>query len=128
MHDVVNILDLGEYLSFFCFIFFSLIFCFFMLFSSSILGGKSTSRYKHTPFESGIAPVGDTSLNFSVKFYLVAMFFVIFDVETLYLYAWSVSIVETGWAGFFEAFIFILFLLLSLFYLVRIKALNWSNK
>jgi len=99
-----------------------------MLFASSFLGGKSTSRYKHTPFESGISPVGDTCLHFSVKFYLVAMFFVIFDVEALYLYVWSVSITETGWVGFFESFIFILFLLLSLFYLIRIKALNWAYK
>jgi len=99
-----------------------------MLFTSSVLGGKSSSRYKHTPFESGIAPVGDTCLHFSVKFYLVAMFFVIFDVEALYLYIWSVSIIETGWTGFLEAFIFILFLLLSLFYLIRIQALKWVNK
>ncbi|QCI19117.1 NADH-quinone oxidoreductase subunit A [Buchnera aphidicola] len=125
---MVNIFDNKEYLSFFCFIFFSLFFCVFMLFLSSLLGGKSLSRYKHTPFESGIAPVGDTHLHFSVKFYLVAMFFVIFDMEALYLYVWSVSIVETGWTGFIEAFIFILFLLLSLFYLVRIKALNWTHK
>ncbi|QCI18144.1 NADH-quinone oxidoreductase subunit A [Buchnera aphidicola (Aphis nasturtii)] len=120
--------DIRECLSFFCFISFSFIFCFFMLFASSFLGGKSTSRYKHTPFESGISPVGDTCLHFSVKFYLVAMFFVIFDVEALYLYVWSVSITETGWVGFFESFIFILFLLLSLFYLIRIKALNWAYK
>ncbi|QFQ32000.1 NADH-quinone oxidoreductase subunit A [Buchnera aphidicola (Aphis gossypii)] len=121
-------LDMREYLYFFCFIFFSVIFCCFMLFTSSILGGKSLSRHKHTPFESGIVSVGDTCLHFSVKFYLVAMFFVIFDVEALYLYIWSVSIVETGWAGFFEAFIFIMLLLLSLFYLIRIKALNWAYK
>ncbi|QCI16987.1 NADH-quinone oxidoreductase subunit A [Buchnera aphidicola (Aphis helianthi)] len=126
--SVVNAIDTREYLSFFCFIFFSLIFCLFMLFTSSLLGGKSSSRYKHTPFESGIAPVGDTYLHFSIKFYLVAMFFVIFDVEALYLYIWSISIVESGWIGFIEAFIFILFLLLSLFYLIRIKALNWTHK
>ncbi|QFQ32890.1 NADH-quinone oxidoreductase subunit A [Buchnera aphidicola (Aphis fabae)] len=125
---VLNTFDIGECLSFLCFISVSLIFCFFMLFASSVLGGKSLSRYKHTPFESGIDPVGDTSLHFSIKFYLVAMFFVIFDVESLYLYVWSVSIIETAWKGFIEAFIFILFLLLSLFYLIRIKALNWVHK
>ncbi|CAL4320097.1 NADH-quinone oxidoreductase subunit A [Buchnera aphidicola (Protaphis terricola)] len=121
-------LDMKELLSFFYFIFFSLFFCFFMLFLSSILGSKSSSRYKHTPFESGISPVGDTYLRFSVKFYLIAMFFVIFDVEALYLYVWSVSILETGWVGFIESFIFIFFILLSLFYLIRIKALNWVSK
>ena len=125
---VLNTFYMRECLSFLCFVCFSLIFCFFMLFSSFFLGGKSLSRYKDTPFESGIVPVGDTSLHFSVKFYLIAMFFVIFDVEALYLYIWSVSIIETGWTGFIEAFIFILFILLSLFYLVRIKALNWVHK
>ncbi|QCI24809.1 NADH-quinone oxidoreductase subunit A [Buchnera aphidicola (Rhopalosiphum padi)] len=122
-----NTLEITEYLSFFYFIFFSLLFCFFMLFASWFLGGRSLSRYKNTPFESGIVPVGNTYLHFSVKFYLIAMFFVIFDVEALYLYAWSVSIVESGWTGFFEATVFILFLLLSLFYLIRIKALNWIS-
>lgn len=120
-----NTLDVTEYLSFLYFIFFSLFFCCFMLFTSWFLGGRSSSRYKNTPFESGIVSVGNTHLHFSVKFYLIAIFFVIFDVEALYLYAWSVSIVESGWSGFVEATIFILFLLLSLFYLVRIKALNW---
>ena len=95
-----------------------IIYLIFNLFSSFFLGGKSLSRYKDTPFESGIVPVGDTSLHFSVKFYLIAMFFVIFDVEALYLYIWSVSIIETGWTGFIEAFIFILFILLSLFLLL----------
>ncbi|QCI20307.1 NADH-quinone oxidoreductase subunit A [Buchnera aphidicola (Brachycaudus cardui)] len=115
-----------EYLSFFIFITSSLGFCFFMLFLSWILGGKSSSRYKNTPFESGIVSVGNTYLHFSVKFYLIAMFFVVFDVEALYLYAWSISICESGWAGFIEAAMFSISLLLSLFYLIRIKALNWS--
>ncbi|TKJ86526.1 NADH-quinone oxidoreductase subunit A, partial [Erwinia persicina] len=60
------------------------------------------------------------------KFYLVAMFFVIFDVEALYLYAWSTAIRESGWVGFVEAAIFILVLLAGLFYLVRIGALDWA--
>ncbi|QCI15845.1 NADH-quinone oxidoreductase subunit A [Buchnera aphidicola] len=116
-----------EYLSFFVFVMFSLGFCLFMLFLSWVLGGKSFSRYKDTPFESGIVPVDNISLNFSVKFYLIAMFFVIFDVEALYLYVWSISIYELGWIGFSEAFLFGTSLLLGLFYLIRIKALNWAS-
>ncbi len=65
-------------------------------------------------------------MRLSAKFYLVAMFFVIFDVEALYLYAWSISIRESGWIGFIEAAIFILVLLAGLFYLVRIGALDWT--
>jgi NADH-quinone oxidoreductase subunit A len=75
-------------------------------------------------YESGIDSVGTARLRLSAKFYLVAMFFVIFDVEALYLYAWSVSIRESGWVGFIEAAIFILVLLAGLFYLVRIGALT----
>ncbi len=59
------------------------------------------------PFESGIDSVGSARLRLSAKFYLVAMFFVIFDVEALYLFAWSTSIRESGWVGFVEAAIFI---------------------
>jgi len=65
-------------------------------------------------------------MRLSAKFYLVAMFFVIFDVEALYLYAYSVSIVESGWVGFIEVAIFNFVLLSGLFYLVRIGALDWT--
>ncbi|MBN7813774.1 NADH-quinone oxidoreductase subunit A, partial [Algoriphagus sp. H41] len=75
---------------------------------------------------SGIDSVGTARMRLSAKFYLVAMFFVIFDVEALYLYAWSVSIRESGWVGFIEAAIFILVLLAGLVYLVRIGALDWT--
>jgi NADH-quinone oxidoreductase subunit A len=78
------------------------------------------------PFESGIDSVGTARMRLSAKFYLVAMFFVIFDVEALYLYAWSVSVRESGWVGFIEAAIFILVLLAGLVYLVRIGALDWT--
>ncbi|AKC31990.1 NADH-quinone oxidoreductase subunit A [Candidatus Pantoea carbekii] len=100
--------------------------CIFMLIAGWLLGGRATGRYKNTPFESGIKSLGDTHIRFSAKFYLVAMFFVIFDVETLFLYAWAISIREIGWTGFFEGLIFILVLLASLVYLVRIGALNWT--
>lgn len=90
------------------------------------LGGRARARAKHTPFESGIDSVGTARMRLSAKFYLVAMFFVIFDVEALYLYAWSVSIRESGWVGFIEAAIFILVLLAGLVYLVRIGALDWT--
>ncbi|QCI22037.1 NADH-quinone oxidoreductase subunit A [Buchnera aphidicola (Lipaphis pseudobrassicae)] len=116
-----------EYLSFFIFIIFSLGFCIFMLLLSWFLGGRSKSRYKNTPFESGIVAVKNTHLNFSAKFYLIAMFFVIFDVESLYLYAWSASVSECGWIGFLEASMFIMSIILGLFYLIRVKALNWVN-
>ncbi|UVK78805.1 MAG: NADH:quinone oxidoreductase subunit A [Sodalis sp. Ffu] len=100
--------------------------CAFMLLGGVLLGGRAWTRSKNIPFESGINPVGTARLRFSAKFYLVAMFFVIFDVEALYLYAWSTAIREAGWIGFIEATIFICILLAGLLYLVRISAIDWT--
>lgn len=102
--------------------------CSLMLGVAYFAGGRSKARYKNTPFESGVVPVGNSHLRFSARFYLVAMLFVIFDVEALYLMSWSVSVRENGWNGFIEAFIFIAILLVGLFYLVRIGALDWTPK
>lgn len=99
--------------------------CGIMLTGGFLLGGRARARAKNVPYESGIDAVGSARLRLSAKFYLVAMFFVIFDVEALYLYAWAVSIKESGWVGFAEATIFILVLLAGLVYLVRIGALDW---
>ncbi len=97
-----------------------------MLVGGWFLGGRARARSKNVPFESGIDSVGSARLRLSAKFYLVAMFFVIFDVEALYLFAWSTSIRESGWVGFVEAAIFIFVLLAGLGYLVRIGALDWT--
>ena len=97
-----------------------------MLGASWLLGGRAWGRAKNEPFESGVVGAGSTRLRLSAKFYLVAMFFVIFDVEALFLYAWSISVRETGWPGLIEAVIFILILLASLVYLWKIGALEWA--
>lgn len=98
----------------------------FMLGVSSLLGSKAWGRSKNEPFESGMLPTGTARLRFSAKFYLVAMLFVIFDVEALFLFAWSVSVRESGWSGFIEATVFIAILLAGLVYLWRIGALDWA--
>ena len=98
----------------------------FMLGVSSLLGSKAFGRSKNEPFESGMLPTGGARLRLSAKFYLVAMLFVIFDVEALFLFAWSVSVRESGWAGFIEATLFIAILLAGLVYLWRIGALDWA--
>lgn len=100
--------------------------CAFMIGVSSLLGSKAIGRSKNDPFESGMLPTGTARLRLSAKFYLVAMLFVIFDVEALFLFAWSVSVRESGWAGFIEATIFIAILLAGLVYLWRIGALDWA--
>ncbi|MGQ0698966.1 MAG: NADH-quinone oxidoreductase subunit A [Panacagrimonas sp.] len=97
-----------------------------MLGASWLLGGRAWGRAKNEPFESGVVGAGSTNLRLSAKFYLVAMFFVIFDVEAVFLFAWAISVRESGWPGLIEAFIFILVLLASLVYLWRIGALEWA--
>ncbi|HEX4872201.1 MAG TPA: NADH-quinone oxidoreductase subunit A [Nevskiaceae bacterium] len=97
-----------------------------MLGLSWLLGGRAWGRAKDEPFESGVLSQGGARLRLSAKFYLVAMFFVIFDVEALYLYAWAISVRESGWAGLVEAFIFIFILTASLVYLWRIGGLDWA--
>lgn len=98
----------------------------FMLGVSSLLGSKAWGRSKNEPFESGMLPTGGARLRLSAKFYLVAMLFVIFDVEALFLFAWAVSVRESGWAGLIEATVFITILLVGLVYLWRIGALDWA--
>lgn len=105
-----------------------LIVCVFMLLCGYFLGGRSYSRFKNVPFESGISSVGSARIKFSVKFYLVAAVFVIFDAEGMYLYIWSVSIRETGWVGFVEICIFILILLISLMYALRLGLFDWIRR
>lgn len=102
--------------------------CLIMIGLAALLGGRAYGRAKNKPFESGVDSVGNARLRFSAKFYLVAMFFVIFDVEALYLFTWSVSVRESGWVGFIEATIFISLLLVGLIYLWRIGALDWAPK
>lgn len=100
--------------------------CAFMLFVPVWLGGRTSGRAKGEPFESGVVGRGTARLRFSAKFYLVAMLFVIFDVEALFLFAWAISLRESGWPGFIEALVFIVILLIGLFYLVRIGAFDWA--
>lgn len=100
--------------------------CGLMLGLSHFLGGRDWGRAKDEPFESGVVGAGSTRMRLSAKFYLVAMFFVIFDVEALFLYAWAISFRESGWPGFVEAFIFIFILAASLVYLWKIGALEWA--
>lgn len=98
----------------------------FMLVVPRLLGGRSSGQQKEEIFEAGVVGAGNARLRLSAKFYLVAIFFVIFDLEALYLYAYAVSIEEAGWAGFVIALTFIVDLLVGLIYAVKVGALDWS--
>jgi NADH-quinone oxidoreductase subunit A len=100
--------------------------CVAMLGISHFIGSRNRGRAGREPFESGIVSVGSARLRLSSKFYLVAMFFVIFDVEALFLYVWAISVRESGWAGFIEITIFITVLLAGLVYVWKVGALDWA--
>ena len=92
----------------------------------SYLLGPRRQRRQATPYESGIDPTGTARLRISVKYYLVAMFFVIFDLEAVFIFAWAVALREAAWAGFVEMLIFIGVLVAALVYLLREGALDWA--
>ncbi len=118
--------DTAQHWAFAVFVIGAIGLCASMLLGAFFLGGRARARAKNLPYESGIDSVGSARMRLSARFYLVAMFFVIFDVEVLYLYAWSVSIRESGWPGFIEATVFVLVLLAGLVYLICIGALDWA--
>lgn len=98
-----------------------------MLSLSFVLGQRHKDRATGSPYESGILSEGSARVRFSAKFYLVAMFFVIFDLEAVFLFAWAVAVRETGWAGYAEVLLFITVLLATLAYLWRVGALDWRQ-
>ena len=99
-----------------------------MLTLPALLGGRRVSRSVNEPYECGIVPVGSTHFRMPIPFYLFAIFFVIFDLEVVFLFAWAVAVKETGWLGFTEALIFILILFAALIYLWRLGALDWRTQ
>jgi len=99
-----------------------------MLTLPTLLGGKRVSRAVNEPYECGIVPVGSTHFRMPIPFYLFAIFFVIFDLEVVFLFAWAVAVKETGWLGFSEALIFIIILFVALIYLWRLGALDWRTE
>lgn len=96
---------------------------------SSLLGERSKmQRATIEPFESGVVSVGSAQVPVSVEFYLVAMFFVIFDLETVFIFAWAVAFYELGWYGYFAVAIFVLVLVIALIYEWKSGALDWGVK
>lgn len=94
---------------------------------SYVLGQRHREPATGQVYESGFPPTGSARLRFPVDFYLVAMFFVIFDVESIFLFAWAIAWRDLGWAGYVEVLIFIGILLAALVYLWRVGALDWGT-
>ncbi len=99
-----------------------------MILISYFLGERHEERVTGEPYESGILPTGSARLRFSIKFYLIAMFFVIFDVESIFIFAWAIAFRELGWVAYIEMLVFIGILISALIYLWRVGALDWGTR
>ena len=95
---------------------------------SYLLGKRVKSPLKDTPYESGIAPTGSARERFSVKFYLVAIVFILFDIEAVFLYPWTVVYRELKMFAFLEMSVFIVLILSGFFYIWKKGALDWSRE
>jgi len=98
-----------------------------LLTASYLLGKRVRNKIKDTPYESGIIPTGDARQRFSVKFYLVAMLFILFDIEAIFLYPWVVVYRELKMFAFMEMLVFVAFILCGFFYIWKKGALDWSG-
>lgn len=95
--------------------------------ASHYLGPKRKSKIKLDSFECGIESKGNARLPFSIKYFLVAILFVLFDVEVIFMYPWAVNFKELGLLGVIEMFSFVILLLVGFYYLIAKKALKWEE-
>ena len=95
---------------------------------SQLLGPRKPTPEKLAAYECGMPPVGDARERHSVKFYLVAMIFLLFDIEVAFLYPWAVALRELQWTGFVQIFVFFLILVAGYVYVWRKGALDWNTR
>ena len=95
---------------------------------SSVLGPRNPSPEKSAPYECGMPAVGDARERQSVKFYLVAMIFLLFDIEVAFLYPWAMALRDLGWGGFVQVVLFMALLLAGYTYVWRKGALDWGSE
>jgi NADH-quinone oxidoreductase subunit A len=93
-----------------------------------LLGEKHKERRTNVPYESGITPTGDARLRFTADFYLIGVFFVIFDVSAIFIFAWAVAIRDLGWSGYAAILIFVIETVAGLAYIWRVGALSWGAR
>jgi NADH-quinone oxidoreductase subunit A len=95
---------------------------------SAVLGPRKPTPEKAAPYECGMPPVGDARERQSVKFYLVAMIFLLFDIEVAFLYPWAMALRDLGWSGFVQVALFVTLLFFGYLYVWRKGALDWGNR
>jgi NADH-quinone oxidoreductase subunit A len=94
---------------------------------SWLVGQRRPTRAKMSPYECGMTPVGDARAPFNVKFYMVAMLFILFDVEAVFLYPWAVILRELKMFGFWEMLVYIAIVLVGFFYIWKKGVLDWGQ-
>lgn len=95
---------------------------------SHVLGQRHSAPARNEVFESGIVATGSARVRFSAQFYMVALLFLVFDLEAVFLYAWAIAFRQVGWAGYAGAMIFLAVLAVVLIYEWRMGALDWSAR
>jgi NADH-quinone oxidoreductase subunit A len=98
----------------------------FTILLSSLVGSKRKLKTKLMPYECGVDPVGSARSRYSIKFYIIAMIFILFDIEAIFLYPWAVIFKKLGWFGLAEMGVFIFVLLVGFLYVWNKGALEWE--
>lgn len=93
---------------------------------SSLVGPRNPTPEKMAPYECGSPPVGDARERQSIKFYLIAMIFLLFDIEVAFLYPWAMALRDLSWPGFFQILVFFAILLIGYIYIWRKGTLDWG--
>ena len=93
---------------------------------SRLVGPRKDTREKLSPYECGVPPVGDTHEKFPMKYYVIGMLFILFDVEIVFIYPWAVTFKKIGWLGIMEMIVFVFILLMGFLYVWRKRALEWE--
>jgi NADH-quinone oxidoreductase subunit A len=119
--------NLAEYLPIVLMFVFALGFVVTTMIATHALGPKRKSQTKLDTFECGIEPKGNARVPFNIKYFLVAILFVLFDVEVIFMYPWAVNFKDLGMAGFLEMIVFIALLLVGFFYILKKGALKWEE-
>ena len=115
-----------EYIPILMFLLIAIAFAGGTILMSSLIVPRRSNRVKDAPYECGVDPVGDARERFSIKFYLVAVLFILFDIEAVFLYPWAVAFRQLGLYGLIEMLLFIAILFVGYVYILKKRALEWE--
>ena len=119
--------NLSDYLPIFLQIAFAVVFVFATIWASSYLGPKRVNSRKSINFECGLDSLGDARSPFSIRYFLVAILFVLFDIEVVFMYPWAINFKDMGWDGLYKMIGFLVVLLIGYLYIVKRKAFEWDK-